>query len=99
MNSQDMTEPSPVKSAPHARANRCWLFRYVFSTDHKVIGLQFLFSSLLWLAVGGLLALAIRWQLAWPWSDMPVVGQWLFAAEGGQITPEFYATLFTMHGT
>ena len=79
-----------------------WLrfFRtYVFSCDHKIIGLQFLFSSLIWLAVGGLLALAIRWQLAWPWTDMPIVGRWLFAAEGGQITPQFYNVLFTMHAT
>jgi cytochrome c oxidase subunit 1 len=72
---------------------------YVFSLDHKIIGLQFLFSTLLWFLVGGLLALGIRWQLAWPWSDMPVIGRMLFSAEGGQISPEFYTTLFTMHAT
>jgi cytochrome c oxidase subunit 1 len=72
---------------------------YVFSLDHKIIGLQFLFSTLLWFLVGGLLALAIRWQLAWPWQDMPVIGRMLFSAEGGQISPEFYTMLFTMHAT
>ncbi|MEO2008588.1 MAG: cbb3-type cytochrome c oxidase subunit I [Pirellulaceae bacterium] len=72
---------------------------YVFSKDHKIIGLQFLFSTLLWFLVGGLLALGIRWQLAFPWQDMPVIGNMLFAAEGGQISPEFYTTLFTMHAT
>src|SRR5215213_5839669 len=72
---------------------------YVFSLDHKIIGLQFLFSTLLWFLVGGLLALGIRWQLAWPWSSMPVIGRLLFSAEGGQISPEFYTTLFTMHAT
>src|SRR5436189_468101 len=72
---------------------------YVFSRDHKIIGLQFLFSTLLWFLVGGLLALGIRWQLAWPWSNMPVIGPMLFSAEGGQISPEFYTTLFTMHAT
>lgn len=72
---------------------------YVFSLDHKIIGLQFLFSTLLWFLVGGLLALGIRWQLAWPWQDMPVIGRMLFSAEGGQISPEFYTTLFTMHAT
>src|SRR5687767_9194871 len=72
---------------------------YVFSRDHKIIGLQFLFSTLLWFLVGGLLALGIRWQLAWPWSDMPVIGRMLFSPEGGQISPEFYTTLFTMHAT
>ena len=72
---------------------------YVFSRDHKVIGIQFLFSTLLWFAIGGLLALGIRWQLAWPWTNMPVIGNLLFTAEGGQISPEFYTTLFTMHAT
>jgi cytochrome c oxidase subunit 1 len=73
--------------------------RYIFSTDHKVIGLQFLFSALVWMAIGGLMALAIRWQLAWPWTDVPILGAWLFASEGGQMSPEFYTMLFTMHGT
>ncbi len=72
---------------------------YIFATDHKMIGLQFLFSSLIWFGVGGMLALAVRWQLAWPWSDMPILGRWLFSAEGGQISPEFYNMLFTMHAT
>jgi cytochrome c oxidase subunit 1 len=43
--------------------------------------------------------MAIRWQLAWPWSEMPIVGGMLFSAEGGQISPEFYTMLFTMHAT
>ncbi len=76
-----------------------FLQKYVFSLDHKVIGIQFLFSTLLWFVVGGLLALAVRWQVAWPWSDMPIVGEMLFSGEGGQISPEFYTMLFTMHAT
>ncbi|MGE0535956.1 MAG: cbb3-type cytochrome c oxidase subunit I [Pirellulales bacterium] len=76
-----------------------FLRTYVFSIDHKVIGIQFLFSTLLWFVVGGLLALAVRWQLAWPWSDMPVIGRMLFSAEGGQISPEFYTMLVTMHAS
>ena len=72
---------------------------YVFSLDHKIIGLQFLFSTLLWFLIGGLLALGIRWQLAYPWSNMPILGNILFPNEGGQIAPEFYTVLFTMHAT
>src|SRR5499427_4790202 len=72
---------------------------YIFSRDHKIIGIQFLFSTLLWFLVGGLLALGIRWQLAWPWSNMPLIGPMLFSGEGGQISPEFYTMLFTMHAT
>ena len=91
-------------ATPHAHAQEQMSIRefvdtYVFSKDHKIIGLQFLFSTLLWFLVGGLLALGIRWQLAYPWSDMPVLGRLLFSAEGGQIAPEFYTTLFTMHAT
>ena len=43
-----------------------FLRKYIFSTDHKVIGIQFLFTSLVMLLFGGLLAMLIRWQLAWP---------------------------------
>ncbi|HEY1600143.1 MAG TPA: cbb3-type cytochrome c oxidase subunit I [Pirellulales bacterium] len=84
----------------HEQAHAAGFLRtYVFSLDHKVIGIQFLFSTLLWFVVGGLLALAVRWQLAWPWSSMPIVGPMLFSAEGGQISPEFYTMLFTMHAS
>ncbi len=83
------------------QGNPVWRFfsTYVFATDHKIIGLQFLFSSLIWFFVGGMLAMAVRWQLAWPWSDMPIFGNMLFAESGGQISPEFYTMLFTMHAT
>src|SRR6185437_12681614 len=54
------------------------LTRYVFSTDHKVIGIQFLFSGLIFFAIGGVLAMAIRWQLAWPWSPVPILSRWLW---------------------
>jgi cytochrome c oxidase subunit 1 len=73
--------------------------RYIFSTDHKVIAVQFLFTTLLMLLLGGALALAERWQLAYPWKEMPLIGRWLFPGEGGQVSPEFYTMLFTMHAT
>ncbi len=76
--------------------------KYIFSKDHKVIGIQFLITTLLMLMVGGALALGVRFQLAWPWRAMPLVSQLtggLFAAEGGQISPEFYTMLFTMHAS
>jgi cytochrome c oxidase subunit 1 len=96
-----ITVPASAHAAHGGRAMSVGEFinTYVFSRDHKIIGIQFLFSTLLWFLVGGLLALGIRWQLAWPWSNMPVIGPMLFSAEGGQISPEFYTTLFTMHAT
>ena len=48
--------------------------KYVFSTDHKMIGIQFLFTTLLMMLLGGALALGVRWQLAWPWQSMPIFG-------------------------
>jgi cytochrome c oxidase subunit 1 len=78
-----------------------FLTRYVFSTDHKVIGIQFLFSGLIFFLIGGLLAMAVRWQLAWPWKPVPVLS-WLLWSDpslGYQMPPEFYNKLFTMHAT
>jgi cytochrome c oxidase subunit 1 len=76
-----------------------FLSTYVFSRDHKIIGIQFLFSTLLWFFIGGLLALGVRWQLAFPWAEMPILGKLLFSEYGGQIAPETYTMLFTMHAT
>ena len=46
----------------------------VFSTDHKVIGLQYAFTSLAFLLLGFLLILLVRWQHAYPTTPLPIVG-------------------------
>ena len=84
--------------AEHAHGGS-FLKTYVFSLDHKVIGLQFLFSTLIWFFIGGMLALGIRWQLAYPWAPMPILGELVASPEGGQIAPENYTMLVTMHAT
>jgi cytochrome c oxidase subunit 1 len=74
--------------------------KYIFSTDHKIIGIQFLLMSLVFLGIGGLAALMIRWQLGFPGTPMP--GGALLPetmAPGGILLPEFYNSLVTMHGT
>jgi len=76
-------------------------FKYLFSTDHKVIGLLYGFTSLFFLLVGFVLVIVIRWQLAYPGEPVPGVGA-LFGdanAPGGIILPEFYNQLGAMHGT
>lgn len=83
----------------HGHPELSFIQKYVFSTDHKIIGIQFLITTLLMLMVGGALALGVRWQLAFPWRAMPIVGELLFASQGGVISPEFYTMLFTMHAT
>lgn len=82
----------------HGHHELSFVQKYVFSRDHKVIGIQFLFTTLLMLMVGGALALGVRWQVAFPWTAMPFFGP-LFAESAGQISPEFYTMLFTMHAT
>ena len=71
----------------------------VFSTDHKVIGQQFLFLGLAFLAVGGLLAMLIRWQLARPGPAGAARRAAAVPGAGGVISPAAYTSLFTMHGT
>jgi cytochrome c oxidase subunit 1 len=73
----------------------------IVSTDHKVIGLQYLFTSLAFLLAGFLFILLIRWQLAYPGQPIPLIGSWLAAsmAPGGVMLPEFYNQLTAMHGT
>lgn len=74
------------------------LRRYVFSTDHKVIGLQYLWAGLVFLAVGGALAMVMRWQWAYPGEPVPVVGPLLFPDTEGAVSPAGYTGLFTNHG-
>ena len=87
-----------------AATRQSWLRRAVFSTDHKVIGKQYLYASLLFLVVGGLLALIVRWQLAWPFDEeKPLFGsRWLAEQlfDGSPVMPSgFYAMAFTMHAS
>ena len=83
----------------HGHHQQSFLSKYVFSTDHKMIGMQFLCTTLIMLMVGGALALGVRWQLARPWESMPILGDMVFKTDGGQISPETYTMLFTMHAT
>jgi cytochrome c oxidase subunit 1 len=73
--------------------------KYIFSTDHKIIGLQFLFSGMLFMIIGGLLAVAIRIQLAYPDYSFPIFGNILFSSNDGQMTPQAYTMIVSMHAS
>jgi cytochrome c oxidase subunit 1 len=74
--------------------------KYVFSLDHKVIGIQYMTYSLFMLVIGGLLAMLVRWQLAFPGRPLAFMGKIAPAGmPGGVMLPEFYNSLFTMHAT
>jgi cytochrome c oxidase subunit 1 len=75
--------------------------KYVFSVDHKVIGIQYTITGLLFLFFGFTLMMLMRWQLAYPGEALPILGN-LFGQDrmpGGIMLPEFYNQLGAMHGT
>ena len=75
--------------------------KYVFSTDHKWIGIQYTVTALVFLFFGFCLMMLMRWQLAYPGKALPIVGA-LFGEDrmpGGVMLPEFYNQLGAMHGT
>lgn len=76
-----------------------FLSKYVFSFDHKVIGKQFLWYGIFFLGIGGMMALLIRWTLAFPADPFPFIGPLLFPHTGGIVPPDTYAMLFSLHGT
>src|SRR4051812_26280172 len=63
----------------HAHHEVSFIKKYLFSTDHKVIGIQFLFVGLLFMVIGGLEAMLVRWQLGWPGADVPLLGAYMQA--------------------
>src|SRR5881628_2889604 len=103
------TATATAKHGVHEAHHAGFLRTYVFSTDHKMIGRQFLFLGLFSMVFGGLMAMMVRWQLAWPETLVPFT-RWipepymvapdppegLFAA---YMSPSFYNQLFTMHAT
>jgi cytochrome c oxidase subunit 1 len=94
----------PLKGAPehHAHHEELPFWRkYVFSTDHKVIGIQYTVTGLSFLFFGFCLMMLMRWQLAFPGEPIPLIGS-LFGdsrASGGSMLPDFYNELGAMHGT
>jgi len=65
--------------------------KYIFSIDHKVIGIQYGITSLLFLLFGFSLMLVMRWQLAYPDQPLPLVGL--------RLSPDMYNSFGAMHGT
>ena len=90
----------PETAATHHDELSRWR-RYVFSTDHKTIGIQYAFTGLFFLLFGFSLVMLMRWQLAYPGRALPLLGTLLGDARmpGGIMLPEFYNQLGAMHGT
>ncbi|MGB7440242.1 MAG: cytochrome c oxidase subunit I [Coleofasciculaceae cyanobacterium] len=79
------TNPNQGNGHDHHQHERRWWHYFTFSTDHKVIGIQYLISSFIFSFIGGAMATAIRTELATPDPDF--------------VSPLLYNRLMTMHGT
>src|SRR5690348_12370631 len=91
---------------PHAEGGHAhhaptgFIRKYIFSLDHKVIGKQYYFLALASVFVGILLSVAMRLHMVWPAASIPLLGALSHnGAPGGVMTPEYYLSLMTMHGT
>jgi cytochrome c oxidase subunit 1 len=100
---QPTTETSAAVHEPHHAELSFWR-KYVFSTDHKMIGIQYGLTGLCFLLFGFSLMMLMRWQIAYPNKAVPIVGAWLQkvlgdVAAGGIISPDLYNSFGAMHGT
>ncbi len=85
---------SPLSSQDHHEES--FIRKYLFSQDHKWIGIQYGVTSLGFLFFGFTLMMIMRWQLAYPDTVIPWVGG-LF--ENGMLSPDMYNSFGAMHGT
>src|SRR5947208_8283135 len=91
--------------AEHEHHELGWWRKYIFSTDHKVIGIQYGLTGLVFLLFGFCLMMLMRWQIAYPCKPMPVVGEFLQNLLGdemlnkGVMLPVVYSAFDAMHGT
>ena len=102
-----MDKVATSATTPHGQAHEhehhelgFW-WKYVFSQDHKVIGIQYAVTGLVFLLFGFTLMMIMRWSMAYPIRPIPLIGSLLgnSRAPGGIILPEFYNQLGAMHGT
>ncbi|HVG32622.1 MAG TPA: cbb3-type cytochrome c oxidase subunit I [Pyrinomonadaceae bacterium] len=74
--------------------------KYIFSIDHKVIGIQYLLLALVSVFIGMFMSVLMRMRLTWPEHSWAGLGSiFKLGAPGGVMSPEFYLSLVTMHGT
>src|SRR3989449_4154034 len=97
------TQPHAAHGAHHEELG-FWR-KYIFSTDHKIIGIQYGLTGLMFLFFGFCLMMLMRWQIAYPGKPMPVVGEFLQKLLGdemvnkGVMQSDLYNAFGAMHGT
>src|SRR4051795_4357065 len=81
----------------HGHVELGFVKKYLFSIDHKIIGIQFLFLGLMFFVVGGALAMLVRFELGWHGKDVPILSS--FMGWKGGMPADFYTMAFSMHAT
>ena len=96
-----MAEGATQVEAVHGlQAPTRFIWKYIFSLDHKVIGIQYFMLALFSVIIGMILSLLIRIRLVWPEAAIPGLGALSpNGAPDGVMTPEYYLSLLTIHGT
>jgi cytochrome c oxidase subunit 1 len=90
---------SPIGHVAH-HAPQGFIRRYIFSLDHKVIGIQYYFLALFSVFLGMALSVLMRFHMVYPDAKVAFFEKlWPTGAAGGIMTPELYLSLMTMHGT
>src|SRR5213083_1176532 len=95
---------APVAHEAHHAEPGFWR-RYIFSTDHKIIGIQYGLTGLLFLLFGFFLMMVMRWQIAYPGKAVPLIGELLQKVLGdemvnqGVMQADLYNAFGAMHGT
>lgn len=96
----DMTtteeEKPEVSHGEHHEELSFWR-KYIFSTDHKMIGIQYTITSGFFLFFGFSLMMLMRWSLAYPDQPLPILG--FLIGNNGIMSPDTYNTFGAMHGT
>src|SRR5437870_9168715 len=91
---------SQSHAAEHVHHELGFWRKYDFSTDHKIIAIQYLITAMTMAVVGGILSMLMRYQLACPSMLSPSLGMLMpDAFAGGVMKPEIYVSMVTMLGT
>ncbi|WKK65415.1 cytochrome c oxidase subunit I [Lutimonas zeaxanthinifaciens] len=84
----------------HHHHKETFVTKYIFSQDHKMIAKQYLITGMFMGVIGVFMSMLFRLQLAYPDQSFSIIeaflGKW---GEGGQMTPDMYMGLVTIHGT
>jgi cytochrome c oxidase subunit 1 len=84
----------------HHHHKETFITKYIFSQDHKMIAKQYLITGMFMGVVGVFMSMLFRLQLAYPDQSFSIIEAFLGkGGEGGQMTPDMYMGLVTIHGT